>query len=244
MKRCADEYKFRAEGDDKTEIVRLPDAILRWDNRVVREDDAALFLWVRDKRPICAAQFFLQGDVWHHEFQSLTDERFDVVWRDGARWTWSPERAGVELKRADLDAPAAKAPLRLRQMRSFAERFSATTEPTGTSSRDRVKNLHQLRLLPTPIYRYANDGEPLDGALFAFAQGTNPEILLLMEAVREDGKDHWRYAFAPMTSFGVQVKQDEKVVWEKELIPIPATKPDPKSPYQFRFRLLPRGESK
>ena len=40
----------------------------------------------------------------------------------------------------------------------------------------------ELRLLATPLYRYRDTSpEGSDGALFAFVQGTDPEVLLLVE---------------------------------------------------------------
>jgi hypothetical protein len=242
MVQSADDYRFETALGDKREITRVSAPLLRWDNQIVREDDAALFLWVRDKRPVCAAQLFLQGDVWHHEFQSLTDQRFRALWRDGKAWTWSPQRSGIAFQRADLDPPSAKAPLRLRQMRSFAEQFTATTDPSGVSgAQSGSRDLHQLRLLTSPVYRYADDQKLLDGAIFVFAQGTNPEVLLLIEAVKDDAGGHWQFAFAPMTSFAAEVKQDNQSVWSQEVVDVRTQ--DPQGPYRFRFAVLPRDEN-
>ena len=49
---------------------------------------------------------------------------------------------------------------------------------------------HELRLMPQPLYRYDADDEggTFDGALFAFAQGTDPEILLPSLAFSETSK--------------------------------------------------------
>ena len=35
----------------------------------------------------------------------------------------------------------------------------------------------------------------IDGAVFAFVQGTDPEAVLLIEAVRRDDRTVWQYAF-------------------------------------------------
>jgi hypothetical protein len=101
---------------------------------------------------------------------------------------------------------------------------------------------HQLRLLPTPVYRYANEKEVLDGALFAFAQGTNPEVLLLIEALRGETPGRWQYGFAPMTSFEARVLRGDKIVWQQDVAPIPTL--DLQGPYQFRWAAVPRNESK
>ena len=54
----------------------------------------------------------------------------------------------------------------------------------------------ELRLLPQPVYRYeSEDPEVQDGGVFAFVQGTDPEVLLLLEAVRTEGGLVWIYGF-------------------------------------------------
>jgi hypothetical protein len=68
-------------------------------------------------------------------------------------------------------------------------------------------------LLPTPVARYGKAGAAvLDGALFAFVTGTDPEAFLFIEARAGRDGPEWQYAFAPMTCWelkgshrGVQV---------------------------------------
>ena len=58
-------------------------------------------------------------------------------------------------------------------------------------------NQWELRLLPTPIYHYENtEGELLDGAMFAFVRGTDPDLWLLIEARAIDGGHQWQYGLA------------------------------------------------
>ena len=238
MKQSAAAYHFEIPKDKRDEVALVPEPILRWSNEVVREDDAALFLWTHRKRPVCGAQFFLQDKVWHHEFQSLTAEPFKGSWRGENAWQWAPGEAGVKWSAAALEVPADKPRQRLVQMRAFAERFSAAVDPSASR---KFQDPHQLRLLPTPVYRYADEEQRLvDGAIFAFVQGTNPEVLLLLEAIREKagGAAAWRFAFAPMTSFEARVTQGDKVVWQQDVATVPTR--DEKSPYQFRWAVLPR----
>ena len=72
----------------------------------------------------------------------------------------------------------------------------------------------ELRLLPQPIHRYASQEEGLvDGALFVFAQGTDPETMLLFEA-RKNGENYeWQYACARVTWAPVNVVYQSKEVW-------------------------------
>ena len=61
-------------------------------------------------------------------------------------------------------------------MRALAQEFTGRqTNRAGVDS--------EMRLLAQPIYRYENTkGDLIDGGLFVFVQGTDPEMFLLIEA--------------------------------------------------------------
>jgi hypothetical protein len=233
-RKTAMEYRFRGERG-KPEVTLHAEPLLRWNNKVVREDDGMLFLWTEGNkgRPVATAQFFLQETQWHHEFQSLSADRFIAhsEGKDARGWTWEPSRAGLTFERADrIGPPADSANARLRQMKSIAERFTASVDQDGTFA-----NPEQLRLLTTPVYRYsANAQGILDGAMFAYVQGTNPEVLMLIEAdaTALEAKV-WRYGFARMSCFFLRVHQGGQLVWNADREPVPTT--DRGSPYFFRL---------
>ena len=60
----------------------------------------------------------------------------------------------------------------------------------------------------------SSDPAVTDGALFAFADGTDPEVLLLLEARRGEGGDQWCFATARLNQLHVEVFQQERKVWE------------------------------
>ncbi len=178
MKDAASRYRFQAAAAEGATVL-IPDPVLRWSNPVAQEEDAGLFLWTRQGRPEAAAQFFVRKNLWMHEFQSLSETPFSVDWR--GQTVWAPRQAGL-LFHVDPDSqpPDGSAIRRLRQMRAVAESFSASVE----FQYDKESH-YELRLLSRPLYRYgAADGKVLDGTLWAFVQGTNPEVLLLVESRR------------------------------------------------------------
>ncbi|HJZ53990.1 MAG TPA: hypothetical protein VKE74_03490, partial [Gemmataceae bacterium] len=106
-------------------------------------------------------------------------------------------------------APADSAAGRLVQMRALADRFTATVTFRGDKS--------ALRRLTAPVYRYGDEKRPpLDGAVFAFAQATDPEVLLLLEARVSNGTAQWQYALARQTMWVVEVEYDGRQVWSVE----------------------------
>jgi hypothetical protein len=193
-----------------------PQPVLRWRN-VVRgqEGEAMMVVWPHAGRPIAMTGIYPWKGRMVHEFDSLSRES-KLVARDKDRVIWSPQTPGVEFKDVPGSPKPAKTPAeRLRQMKAIAERFQARM--TGWQADD--SDQEALRLLPRPLHRYdlANAKEPdpnlLDGALFAYVQGTDPEVVLVLEAVGTAEKAGWQYAFARATSGGLEVKLDGHVVW-------------------------------
>ncbi|MBW3542299.1 MAG: hypothetical protein KY476_18685 [Planctomycetes bacterium] len=188
-------------------------AVLRWDNQTRGSQTGLTALFVPHKggRPeavVCAYPW--EGRLTH-EFSSLSRRRFSATLHGEA--FWAPERAGLDFaKIPDADPPAASAVARLRQMKSHAERFEATLLGWRADRTDR----QELRRLPRPLYRYDKaGGDVVDGAVFAFVMGTDPEVLLLIEAVRaDDDKLRWEYAFVRRTSGYLAGRLDGETVWE------------------------------
>ena len=70
-------------------------------------------------------------------------------------------------------------------------------------------------MLPTPIARYGEPkAEVVDGAVFAFVIGTDPEAFLFLEARTGEHGPEWRYALAPMTVYALKGTYRGKAVWE------------------------------
>jgi hypothetical protein len=72
--------------------------------------------------------------------------------------------------------------------------------------------------------------------MFAFAKGTDPEVVLLLEAVERQGKVAWQYAFAPATAWAVEASLGDRVVWSVSPL---AVSGDPTSPQIQIRRPLP-----
>jgi hypothetical protein len=208
--------------------VREP--LYRWSDPTRRNSDGTLWAWRSVGRPIAVLGIELYpndpkyGTTWALEFTSLSTgpieieggEHFNVKYgglpppRPDGKLRWVPAKGGLAFREVpDAPAPATTAALRIRQMRETLRRFSAR-EYYNVKSQDYV-----LRLISHPIDRYADQASGLvDGAVFAYANGTNPEVLLVMEARRKDeGPLTWLYAAAPLTRAAPTLELDKKDVW-------------------------------
>jgi hypothetical protein len=149
-----------------------------------------------------------------YDFLSLTDRPFTA--RSADIPGWSPGRSAVAmmpLPRAPEPSPVAAR--RLTQLKEQARRFSGTQEVQETG--DLEKTFVHLRLMPREIDRYVPALHELaDGAIFLFANGRNPALLLVVET---DGKE-WQYGIGRLSMPStLEMKLDNAVVWSQPRIP-------------------------
>jgi hypothetical protein len=226
------------DAEQLTELV-FEEPLLRYYDPLTNVPDGYFLVWTRDQRPEACATFWvhqLPGGLRElHEFQSLSERPIRA--RRGETDVWRPDATGVEWRTLpDAPAPASVEALRLTQMRQQARRFSAAIRD-GTGRR-------QLRLLAQPVYRYACPEEHvLDGALFVFAKGTNPELLVLLEARGADDGPFWHVATARMTIRRIEVQLDDEDLETKSALGGRTPYLDPEQPYyEFRRPLQPPAE--
>jgi hypothetical protein len=210
------EYSLAVESAPKKELELKKEPVFEWSNPVRSGvQQGAVFLWLRDGQPAALGCIFsqphlgkLKGRQVFHEFHALDSEKL-LVSRPNALNDWKPQ-AGLERKELpDAAAPAATRGARLVQMRRLAQEF------TGHEI-DNDGKRWELRLLPAPLYRYpAAKSGVVDGALFTLVSeaGTDPEVLLLIEARKEGGKTRWEYACGRFSDRSLYVQRKDKEVW-------------------------------
>jgi hypothetical protein len=197
--------------DQPLQLIKEP--LLRYSNPVrgFNLSDGATFLWLDGERPLAVATWSIRGpgNVFR-ETTSLCAEPLSCIRDD--RVIWTPKTGGlVNQLLPDAAAPLSSAARRLGQMKTLASRFSGVVHlpPDETT-------ITELRLLSQPIHRYKQETpDVFDGALFSFAEATDPEVLLLLEARRSkaEGQYEWRYTLARMTSVRLIMRLDGKECW-------------------------------
>ena len=200
--------RFTIRLGDRKEVAKVGDPCLRWNDPVSNSADGVVAVYAHNGgRPDALVQFFLNArKLWIAEFTIIPDADVSVL-RSG-REHWRPSE--FVCKFADLPRspePAARPALRLPQMRALAADF-AVVDYFG----DQEMKV-DLRLLTQPVYRYAEEGRIVDGAVFVFAHGTNPECCVLVEAYRDDKGSRYRYAVAPMSIYRLEARYKGEVVW-------------------------------
>lgn len=225
FKAMAEDYRIApADQPDRQFKLRLP-PVFRWTQPVRGGDDGALFVWL-DRGRLGAVGTILawpQADgqrVVQHEFHSFATTPLQAMWRE--RNVWSPVKGVDRTPVPDAPKPGANAVQRLRQIKGIAAGFSGNSvDPDG--------GRWELRLLSNPLYRYMlkDHNEVIDGALFALTQGTDPEVLLLIEAVNVGGGYQWQYCCGRFSDYRLAVRYAGKEVWNVG----PSGQPTPNEPY-------------
>lgn len=230
-----------ARGEERTPAALGVAPVFRYSDERRRILDGTLWTWGGSGRPVALLKMELYPDQpgrqrWIACLASLSDERVVAEWRDGR--TFRSTEPGVEMSPLpDAPAPSDRPAGRLVQMKRIASRFQTTLHATVDD---------RARLLPRPITRFSDPEAGLvDGAVFGWTIGTNPDALLVLELVETAAGPEWRYGCATMTSAGLTVRLDDEDVfhipfdrsasgrpgaharwmWSREIIDEPASDP-------------------
>ena len=235
---AAAEYEIRIGKDEKPlELVREPK--LKWSNPAMSDVQGNVFLWTRDGRPLVVGsltKWFSPRSVMQHEFHSLAEEPLSAKFHGEAVWT--SDEAGLTFAAVPgAAAPADSEAQRLLQLRKSAKEFTATAHYRNATSDT------ELRLLPQPIHSYAAPKQGIvNGGLFAYVRGTDPEIVLLVEARGKDAASaRWQFAVARMTNMAeLKLRHEDKQVWQADLLPWKDVSGSHKLAYTaFQFNEIP-----
>lgn len=225
MKEVAASLHVYPNPDRKSRVELIPEPVLRYADSTRRIYESSLWIWGKG-RPcaILAVEYYTnepRGPRWLYEIASLSTERIAV--ERGGDLKWTADEPGLVLQAiSGADAVADQPARRLLQMKEILRRFSAHEWTPGEG---RI----QLRPLATPLHRYEHEtaqDKVIDGAIFSFANGTNPEVFLLLEAHQEKGTSAaWKFGLAQMTGAVVTVELDGKTIWNRGEADPPAIRP-------------------
>lgn len=186
--------------------------VLTYTNSVrIYQQHGALYLWTDRGRPLFVGCVWSGADLdsegqyryLSHEGHSLSSAAVRVTQADQVLWE-SPQQ-GVRWEPVTGATPAGSRPLRLAQMRQLARRVEVQM----------AAETSDLRLLSQPVYRYPEDAaDVVDGAIFTWVMGTDPEVFLVIEAVEQE----WRMAACRFTNEVVTVTWQDSVIYECDRI--------------------------
>ena len=205
----AKKYEFFVEMPERRELELHAKPVLTYSNPIRGEVYGNVFVWTLDGRPeLLGAVFdFRNEDKFDSELHMLS--RSGICGSREGREFWRPERPTVEFSNVpDGPVPAANPAARLRQMREIAR--AITVERNHPE-----QGKGEMRLLTQPLYRYqSTQVGVIDGGLFVFAEGTDPEAFLLLEATNGGrAEPTWKFAFARMNIVEFRAQYHGAEIW-------------------------------
>ncbi|HEY2250757.1 MAG TPA: hypothetical protein VGH74_06835 [Planctomycetaceae bacterium] len=210
--------KLQTENAAEERLARLvPNPVFRYADEERFIPDATLWVWTHNSRPVAFQKVEGNnhggGQAWTICFASLSEGLIYVDWPMGRKY--AARKPGVTfspIPKAEVPADYPRA--RTSQLKGLKDRFTGRLNVDGEG-----KGGAETRTMPKPIFEYSDSESKLPlGAIFGMTStGTNPDLLLLIEARHDgDGKLRWEYAHARMTSNSVRVRLDDADVWTEE----------------------------
>jgi len=194
-----------ASGDKGVPLLERP--LLTFGDSARSNENGTLWAWGESGRPVAMVELYqpAAGDSWVHALTLTSTEKISLKTTGATKW----QPGAIQFRPQvipDAMSPAAKEGQRLRQIKDLARRFAAHEFWDPDNSR------FELRLLVQPVLRYSDAKASIqDGAIFVMAHGTNPEALVLIEAIGKSLEEsHWHCAFARLGSAEIHVELDGK----------------------------------
>lgn len=204
-------YEIFRDADRKEKLQLRKQPVLTWTN--AENYMGAVFIWEFGGRPemigcIGSHQNKPASSNVFHELHSLATAPLGAVPFGGGSQVWRVTKPGVQLAKVDgALEPGDSERSRLAQMRGLAREFRGWMQDGA--------DVTELRLLPQPIARYsAPEQGVVDGAIFALVwKGTDPEVLLMLEDRKADGRAEWQFALVRFNFRDLWVERNDKEIW-------------------------------
>jgi hypothetical protein len=200
--------------DEKwSKVKRIEKPVLFYGDPTRNNDRGSVWAWGEKGRPAVLLELY----------QNISDRRKWVYCmcntsggklrasRNGDPW-WRENTSAAELKDVpDAPVPGKDAAPRLRQIKQLAQKF------TGHQFWDPNNSRYELRRLEKPLHTYKDEEAGLlDGALYTLANGTNPEILIFLEAKvdpNDKTKTAWQFTTGRLAHAELHMEYDGKEIF-------------------------------
>jgi hypothetical protein len=205
---------IRPAGQAAHDLTLVDRPLLNYENPVrIYDQHGSLFAWTDQG----CVQFV--GAVWSGidetlnmrtrslslEGHSLSAGELTGVYQDRTLWSTGDSR----VRRHIIAEQPAKQPFaRLVQMRRLIAGLTVKIHA----------DVGDLRPLTQPLYRYEQPAAPvIDGALFAWVMSTDPEVVILVEAL----EDHWELVIVRFTNEALTVHRGQELLYDCEHVDVP-----------------------
>jgi hypothetical protein len=202
------------QSNDKwTKVKRIEKPLLMFGDDTRGYNAGSLWAWGDKGRPVAVFELFYNSITkgWGSSITNTSGAKLRAS-RDGEPW-WRDNESDVVLKDVpQAPAAAADASQRQRQLKLLCQKFTGHEIWNPNNSR------YELRRIERPVHTYRDEDHGLlEGGLFILANGTNPEILLFLEAradPKEKSKAVWQFMLARSANAELHLEFDGKEVFD------------------------------
>lgn len=183
--------------------------LLVWGDATRGNTRGTLWAWGTAGRPSAIAELYrvTEYEGWAFVAFNTSTGRIRAT-RDRMPWWNENESTARFVDLAGAPAPAETSAARQRQIKQLASRF------TGHEFWDPDNSRFELRMIERPLLTYSDpENGILDGALFTLANGTNPEILLMLEARANDRGARFQWAVGRLAHAEIHLEFDGKELY-------------------------------
>lgn len=207
FKQAAESYVIRTK--EKRKLKAVPGSLLNWSNPVRNQELGGLFIWTLDERPaVLVTIYTFVASKLEHKHEAISFSEQPLTAECGGRVVWTPSPTTMQWKtiQSPIEPQLGSSRLLL-QMRQVARRLHAKKTQRG----DEI----DLKLLPQPLYQYESKEGGFSGALFAFVEATDPDLVVLVEAYKKsDDQAAWRIGAMPSHWIAVELGVGNETIWE------------------------------
>ncbi len=207
-------YSLAAEKNPATKMSLNRQPLHYFSNPISGVVEAGVFVWERDGHPHAIGKIFIneKKNAWGDYISSLSSSALQM--KRSGYLLWRPGAARFKTL-DDCQKPSSNSNARKVQMRAIASQFLVfDLWKEDALIRDDKGTDWTLRMLAKPLLRYKSTQHRIvDGALFAFVLGTNPEAILTIEAKDDADTPYWQYRLSRLTIYELKAKRQNKLVW-------------------------------
>jgi hypothetical protein len=192
-------------------VKRVEKALLYHGDATRGHTRGSVWAWGVEGRPVVLLELWQNGTDrtrWACGLCNTSGGKVRAT-RGGTPWWRENASAAEPTDIPTAPVPAADGPARQRQLKLIASKFA------GHEFWDPDNTRYELRRLERPLHTYRDEaGGLLDGAMYVLANGTNPEIMLFVEARAKPGeKPVWQFTVGRMSHSELHVVYDGKEVF-------------------------------
>lgn len=206
MRELAGKCSFQITGDtSKPPLEIRKEPLLKYTDEAIDVAASTLWVWMEGEIPALFQKIEVNnrggGSMWTYCFANANASPVACGWSEGPKNPITAEPVTLSPVPGNPEVKATPAALTF-AARQISRQFSASD---GT----------ELRLMPRPLMEFTAEKQQVPyGAVFAFATGTNPSMLLIVQVEETSAGKRWMYRPVHMTAVELTLSHEGKSVWK------------------------------